>query len=158
MTLPDPRKRPSIRRPLVRRSSNKYVGPIIFVSLLALVLQMAWMRDNFGQLARRTDRVPFDPDLVDRLSQRLIVQYECEYCLGSGLRSDPDRPGERVLCAICRGVGYHSARRYYEDDRMCLNCGGMGRTYDEAGIADFCSLCDGRGMVSIEGALDRDDQ
>lgn len=153
-TLPDPRKRPTIRHRTRTRPSNRYIAPIILISLLAFILQMAWMRDNWGHVTRRTDHVPLDPELLSR--QRLIMQYECEYCLGIGLRRDPDYPGERILCDICFGRGYHEARRYYDDDRMCLNCGGMGRVYDEAGVAEFCSRCDGRGMVEIEEAVDRD--
>ena len=142
--------RPSIRHRRVVKQPNRYVGLVALVVTVALLLQVYWIQSNFGDLASRTDHPPLDQELLDRLTARLITLYECEYCLGNGSVNDPDRPGERMLCTICFGVGYHATRRYTEEDRMCITCGGMGRRYDEHGDAEFCPRCDGRGMVVME--------
>ncbi len=146
--------KPLTSRPVMRhrrpvREPNRYVIPIIIVGLLALILQMYWMQEHWGDVVKRDDHMPFDTALIDKLKARIINLYECEYCLGSGLLDDPDQPGERLLCEICHGVGYNATRRYTDDDRMCLACGGMGRRYDDDGETGLCTRCDGRGIVEI---------
>jgi hypothetical protein len=150
MTISRTPLRPTIRHRRVVRQPNRFVGPILVVGLLALLLQMYWMQRNWGEISRRTDHVPLDPELLSKLTAKLITLYECEHCLGNGLLDDPERPGERVLCAVCYGVGYHATRRYTDEDRMCLNCGGMGRLFDEHGEVHFCTRCGGRGVVELE--------
>lgn len=150
MRIGAPMPRPSIRRPHVKRQSNRFVVPIIMVSIIAIFWQMAWMQRNWGELTRRRDFEGLDADWLRRLQAKIIVLYECDYCSGSGLIDNPDLPGERILCGICQGVGYHPTRRFQETDRMCINCGGMGRYYDGDGNAEYCPRCDGRGLVEIE--------
>lgn len=150
MRLGPPVPRPSIRRPVVKRQTNKFVVPIIIVSVIAIFWQMAWMQRNWGEVTRRTDYERMDPDWLDRFRSRFLVEYECNYCTGSGLKPSDDPFGERELCKICQGVGYQTARRFKDSDRMCAQCGGMGRVRDEVGRVDYCSVCGGRGMTERE--------
>ncbi len=149
MSIRPPAMRPSIRHRRAVREPNRYVGPIIIVGVIALVMQMFWMQSNWGEMARRTDHTPLDAALIDKLQAKILTLYECEYCHGNGLLDDPDQPGEKMLCEICQGVGHNTTRRYTDDDRMCIACGGMGRRYDDHGHADFCTRCAGRGIVEI---------
>jgi len=147
VTRPTP-VRPSLRHRRPVRQPNKYVGPIIMVGILALVLQLMWMNRHWGELTRQ-EYTAFDASLIDKLKAKIIHLYECEYCRGNGLLDDPDEPGERILCEICWGVGYHATRRYTEGDRMCLACGGMGRRYDDHEHAVPCTRCEGRGITEL---------
>lgn len=142
--------RPTIRHRRTVRQPNRFVGPIIIMVLTALVLQMFWMQRNWGEITRRGDYTEFDAELLDKLKSKIIHLYECEYCVGNGSLPDPDDPAERVMCEICHGVGYHATRRYTDDDRMCLACGGMGRRYSDSGQATLCIRCDGRGIVQFQ--------
>lgn len=145
-----PPPRPSIRRRHVKRESNKFVVPIIIVSIIAIFWQMAWMQRNWGTISRRTDYEGLDADWLRRLQAKIIVLYECDHCSGSGLVDDVEQPGRRALCDICQGVGYQPTRRFTDADRMCINCGGMGRHYNADGQAEYCPRCQGRGLVEIE--------
>jgi hypothetical protein len=130
------------------RNSNPYIGPIIAVSIIILFFQARWM----GQQKREyigSERPQWDPAFWKSLRSKVINIYECDHCQGNGLLSDPDNPEIRTLCPICHGVGYHATRRYTEDERMCVSCGGMGRVMDEQGHARHCTRCDGRGVVVI---------
>lgn len=146
---PDP-TRAAIRHRRPVKQPNRYVGPIIIIGVIALILQMYWMQQNWSELSRRGEYAPFDEAMIEKLKAKVINLYECEYCSGSGLLEDPDQPGERILCPICWGVGYHATRRYSDEGHMCLACGGMGRHYDEAGHAVVCARCEGRGIVEFE--------
>lgn len=154
MTLPSVLQRPPAVRPSIRhrrpvREPNRFVVPIIIIGIIALIMQMYWMQEHWARVARRDDHTPLDMALIDKLKARILTVYECEYCLGSGSLDDPDIPGERIMCTICQGVGYNTTRRYTEDDRMCIACGGMGRRYGPEGEAQQCERCKGRGMVEI---------
>lgn len=133
------------RRPATRRR-NHFIGPIILLGFIAIVLQLNWMQRNRPTL----ERLPLDPELVDRFRTRLITMYECDTCSGSGLYPRPTSPGQPELCPICFGVGYHATRRLTDGDRMCITCGGMGRHFNEHGEPEFCPRCGGRGMVDMD--------
>ncbi len=150
MKLGPPVPRPSIRRHVVKREPNRFVIPIIIISVIAVFWQMTWMQRNWGEVTRRTDYERMDPDWLSRFQARFLVHYECDHCAGSGLKPTDDPFGERELCPICEGVGYQTARRFRDTDRMCVNCDGMGRLYDEDGTVGFCPVCGGRGMVEME--------
>ncbi len=143
--------RPSIRHRRVPRQQNRFVAPVMLLAVLALVMQMYWMQNNWGEMVRREDRQPMSTELMDLMRAKVITMYECDYCSGSGVLDDPDVPGERMLCGICQGVGYQLTRRFTPQDRMCLNCGGMGRIFsdDRQQEADFCPRCDGRGLIEF---------
>lgn len=142
-------QRPTLRHRRPVRQPNRFIGPIIILGILALLLQMYWMQQNWGELARRDDHTPLDQELLDEMQGRMITRYECEHCMGNGSITDPDQPGEKKMCPICYGVGYHDTRRYTDADRMCITCGGMGRRYDEHGHAEYCPRCNGRGVVEF---------
>ncbi len=143
--------RPSIRHRRPVRQPNRFIVPIFIVGVIAVLLQIYWMQHNWREMTRRHDAVVFDEEFFELWQAKFLTHYECEYCQGSGLLDDPDAPGERMLCPICWGVGYHATRRHAEGDRMCLACGGMGRHYDDDDDEEavFCSRCEGRGIVEF---------
>jgi len=141
--------KPYIARPRrMPRRGNPYVGPILVVCVIILFFQARWMgqhqQDMFQRVAPKMDAA-----FWKSLRSKVINIYECDHCRGNGLLSDPDQPDIREICPICFGVGYHATRRYSEDERMCVPCGGMGRLFDENGHARFCTRCEGRGVVVI---------
>jgi hypothetical protein len=70
----------------------------------------------------------------------------CEHCMGSG--SALSDLGERSICPICQGVGFHMIRRFDPADRICPFCSGMGRVeLPDTGEVGTCPRCDGRGLV-----------
>jgi hypothetical protein len=150
MTIGKPMKSKPVPRPLrTARHSNRYVGPVLLLCVLALILQVYWMQQQRAAWSERDTGVAgLDAELIDRLQSRTIHLYECEHCVGNGLVEEAGAPA--TLCPICFGVGYHPGRMATEAERMCLACGGMGRRFNDAGEVDFCGRCAGRGVIDPE--------
>lgn len=143
------------RRRMPKRN-NPYIGLVIVVGFVALVMQAYWMQKNWGTVRTESPMYDADPEFFKKLSARVIHLYECEYCQGNGMVTDSEQSELRVMCPICYGVGYHATRRFGDQERMCIACGGMGRLRSEDGDFNNCVRCGGRGIVFVDVELPDD--
>lgn len=110
---------------------NNYIMPVAALAILFLVGQVYWLSSNKHMFA------PF-----------AIARIDCDHCAKVGVVRDPDNPSLMSMCPVCFGVGYHSVRRFDDNDAICAACGGMGRT-DIGGNWRTCERCQGRGVFRL---------
>lgn len=134
------------RRRRFMRRSNRFVLPVFLLCAGALIMQIVWVQTHQQDLARQSPLFKADPDLFQRLFRSTITHVECPHCAKSGWIRD-NGTGERSVCPVCHGLGYHPIRRLYDDDQLCPGCAGLGRIMEENGRARNCLRCDGRGFV-----------
>jgi len=132
---------------------------IFLLVLVGFILQFQWM--SRMKETGATDVV--SPALADKIKNFMLrkkglpvdtlsteaqatERIPCDTCMGGGTILTPD--GQREICPICLGVGFHVIRRMDPADRLCPLCGGMGRVENpETGRVGTCPRCDGRGLV-----------
>jgi hypothetical protein len=144
------------RRP---KGRGVYGGLIALLVLVAFIVQFKWM-----QHAKETGAISLDSQgLASKLSLWMLQKkgldaeagavdisgaqkIACETCMGTG--SVLSGKGEKEICPICLGVGFHMVRRFDPSDRICPFCVGMGRAVmPDTGAVDTCPRCGGRGLV-----------
>ncbi len=114
------------------------LAPFFLACLMVLVMQMQWWS------AQRETMFP----------QASVKTLDCPHCNGVGLFIS-EGTTNRVLCAICFGVGNHRVRVRPPAEHVCIVCSGMGRIYDpETAVARFCQRCGGRGAIRESASAD----
>jgi len=108
--------------------SNNFVLPVGILVGLLLLGQAFWLSRNNHLF------VPFE-----------ITRINCVECTRLGTIRDPENPEIRTMCPTCFGVGYHTVRRFDDEDVLCAACGGAGRV-EEDDVWRTCRRCDGRGL------------
>jgi len=139
---------------------------MLFIVLLGFVLQFQWM--NHMKETGDTDVVT--PAFAEKIKQVMLrkkglppdalstgakpaEQVPCEHCMEGGTIITPE--GERAICPICFGVGYHMVRRFDPAEKYCPACGGMGRVKSpDTGLVETCVRCNGRGLVLTQTTAD----
>lgn len=142
---------------------------ILGLVLIVFFLQSNWMRQVTEKEA--TDIVPKGfAEGINRLMLRAkglsteqdaipvsadgwgnAEKIDCKVCLGSGQALSVS--GEKEICPICLGVGFHLIRRFELSDRICTFCVGMGRAeLPDIGKVGNCPRCDGRGLICKQAA------
>jgi hypothetical protein len=150
-----------IYRPRRPRGKRVYGFLIALLVVGGGVLQYQWMQRVRQQGA--TEVVP--PAFAEQIGRWMLAgkglapdggslapsadgaeKIICENCMGSG--NVLSELGERSICPICQGVGFHMIRRFDPADRICPFCSGMGRVeLPDTGEVGTCPRCDGRGLV-----------
>lgn len=111
---------------------NNFIMPVVTLALLFLIGQGFW-------LSRNTHL--FTPFSVKRI--------ECDHCARVGVVRDEHDSRIMKMCPVCFGVGYHSVRRFDDQDAICAACGGMGRL-ESSGIWRNCERCGSRGVYRLD--------
>ncbi|HMO51170.1 MAG TPA: hypothetical protein PKE26_13505 [Kiritimatiellia bacterium] len=111
-----------------RGKKNNFILPVALLVGLFLIGQAYWLSSN---------RHMFAPFAISRIS--------CDTCAKVGLVRDAADSRITRMCPACFGVGYHTVRRFDEQDVICVPCGGMGRL-EEDGAWRTCQRCSGRGL------------
>jgi hypothetical protein len=144
------------------KGGKRVYGALILLLVLGGgLLQFQWM-----QHIRETGKTDMVPNvLAEKLSRWMmqksgipledsalssdaqgIEKIVCETCMGTGRVLSG--PGEKEICPICLGVGFHMVRRFDPADRICPLCAGMGRVErPDTGEVAVCPRCNGRGLV-----------
>lgn len=150
---------PRIFRAKRSRGKGIYGGVIFLLVLVGFILQFQWM-DRMKE-SGSTDVVPqafaeklkvwmlrkkgMEPDTLST-EAKAAEEIPCRTCMGSGTILTPE--GERLICPICLGVGFHMVRRFDPADHLCPLCAGMGRVeWPDTGEVGTCPRCGGRGLV-----------
>jgi len=151
---------PLISRTRRSRGKTVYSGVIFLLVVVGFFMQFHWM--NQVRESGNTDSV-VSGEFASRLRDWMLrkkglpsdtlsteaqsaEKIPCETCMGSGTFLSPD--GEREICPICLGVGFHMIRRFDPEERLCPFCSGMGRAFSlDTGEAETCPRCKGRGLI-----------
>ena len=140
-----------------------YGGVIFLLVLVGFVLQFHWM-NSVQESGMSEEVVPqafaeklkiwmlrkkgIEPDTLST-EAKSAEQIPCETCMGFGTILTPQ--GQREICPICLGVGFHMVRRFDPAEKICPACAGMGRVkMTDTGAGATCPRCGGRGLIRTQ--------
>jgi len=97
------------------------------------------------------------PEFVHKYDDGLYV-INCAFCEGGGVFPRTDYEDDSLVetnpCPVCSGRGVHKLHKY--NVLKCRFCGGNGRAWEDSGyfVGDFCPVCKGIGLVSLDEETD----
>ena len=120
---------------------SSIIALVVMVGGFALFLQWKWLGQNNHLFA------PFS-----------IERIACEKCGKTGRVPREGANNVLEMCPACYGVGYHTLRRFEENEVLCPACLGLGRLEDRDGHWRTCRRCDGRGLIKSGAEAEEQDQ
>ena len=124
-----------------RQQRSSIIALVIMVGGFVLFLQWKWLGQNNHLFA------PFS-----------IERIVCEHCGKTGRVPKEGANNVLEMCPACYGVGYHTLRRFEENEVLCPACLGLGRLEDRDGHWRTCRRCDGRGLIRSGAEAEEQDQ